>query len=261
VDVSQFFHSLTLRDAIDVLAVAIVFYNLLLLIRVTRAVQVIVGILVLAGLAFLARLFELHTLERVLSVFAALVPLVVIVLFPNEIRRGLANFARNPLNRLATERQIGTSFQQIVLAATTLASRRVGALIVIERAQGLRDYVENGIVLDAVLSFDLLLTIFNPSTPLHDGAAIVQGDRIGAAACFLPLSANTGLSSKFGTRHRAALGISEESDAVAIVVSEETGRISVAVGGSLTEGIDEKSLRQALVRHLVTEVEAGRPAA
>jgi diadenylate cyclase len=261
VGASQFLHALTPRDAIDVLAVAFVVYNLLLLIRGTRAVQVVFGILGIWALSFVARQFDLLTLEEVLRAFLVLVPVAIIVLFPNEIRRALAAFARNPLNRLASEQQIESSLQQVVLGATTLASRRIGALLVIERSQGLRDYVENGIVLDARLSLDLLLTIFNPSTPLHDGAAILQGDRIAAAACFLPLSTSPELSSKFGTRHRAGLGISEESDAIAVIVSEETGRISVALAGTLTEGVDEKTLRRMLVRYLVTDTEDRRPTA
>ena len=168
-----------------------------------------------------------------LNGFLIVLPFAIIVLFQHEIRRALADFGRNPLVRFGRQERIESSLQEIVLAATTLSSRRIGALIVIERLQGLRNYVENGIRLDAVVSYDLLLTIFNPDTPLHDGAVIVQDDRIAAAACFLPLTSNPELSKGYGTRHRAALGITEETDAVAVVVSEETGRISVAVDGEL----------------------------
>jgi diadenylate cyclase len=176
------------------------------------------------------------------------------VLFQQEMRRALASFGRNPLWGLVKQQQAETGFADIVLAATTLASRRIGALVVIERLQGLRTYVENGIVLDAVLSFDLLINIFTPDTPLHDGAVIVQEGRIAAAACFLPLSANPSLAKDLGTRHRAALGISEETDAVAVVVSEETGTISVACDGEIVRELDGKSLRNALYKYLITDL-------
>jgi diadenylate cyclase len=147
-----------------------------------------------------------------------------------------------------------SAFGDIVLAVTTLSSRRVGALIVIERLQGLRNYVENGIALDAAISYDLLINIFTPDTPLHDGAVIVQDDRIAAAACFLPLTPNPELSKEFGTRHRAALGITEETDAVAVIVSEESGTISVAFDGALIRDLDGKSLRNTLYKYLVTDL-------
>jgi diadenylate cyclase len=244
---SDFFQTISLRDVIDILAVALIVYNLLLLIRGTRAVQVLVGILMLVGVAFLARTFELATLEAVLNAFFIILPFAVIILFQNEIRRALTAFGKNPLNRLAAEHH---GMQEIVHAATSLATKKIGALIVIERRQGLRDYIENGIVLDAALSFDLLLTIFNPATPLHDGAVIVQDNRIAAASCFLPLSSNPGLSIRSGTRHRAALGITEETDAIAVVVSEERGTISVAIAGQLNERLDGDGLRELLDRHL-----------
>jgi diadenylate cyclase len=152
---------------------------------------------------------------------------------------------------------VRTAINDAALAATTLAARRTGALIVFERREGLRTYVENGIVLDAAASFDLLLNVFTPDTPLHDGAVIVQGDRIAAAACFLPLTSNPELSKEVGSRHRAALGISEETDAVAVVVSEETGGISIAVGGRLESKVDPKNLRNRLYQLLVVEAEKG----
>jgi diadenylate cyclase len=146
------------------------------------------------------------------------------------------------------------SFGEIVLAATTLSTRRIGALIVIERLHGLRNYIENGIQMDAVVSYDLLINLFQPDTPLHDGAAIVQDDRIAAGGCFLPLTTNPQLSKELGTRHRAALGITEETDAVAVVVSEETGTISLAYNGVLTPDLDGNNLRNALYRYLVTDL-------
>jgi diadenylate cyclase len=245
---------LTWRDAIDILAVTIVIYNLLLLIRGTRAVQMLLGIVFVGLVYYVARILELPTLQTLLESLLIVLPFAIIVLFQGEMRRALANFGRNPLWGLTKQQKVVSGFNDIVLAATTLSSRRIGALIVIERLQGLRNYVENGIVLDAVLSYDLLINVFSPDTPLHDGAVIVQDDRIAAAACFLPLTPNPELSKEFGTRHRAALGITEETDAVAVVVSEETGIISVAFDGGLTPDLNSKSLRNTLYKYLITDL-------
>jgi diadenylate cyclase len=247
------------RDTLDIVIVTLGIYWLLLLIRGTRAVQVLVGILVLFGVAAAARYLGLRTLQTVLNGFFILLPFAGIVLFQNEIRRALTAFGKNPLVRFGHQERIEASLQEVVLAVTTLSSRRIGGLIVIERLQGLREYIENGIRLDAIVSYDLLLTIFDPTTPLHDGAVILEEDRLAAAACFLPLSSNPSLSTRSGTRHRAALGVSEETDALAVVVSEETGRISVAVDGELHERLDARGLRGMLYRHLVTPgEESGR---
>lgn len=246
---------LSWRDVIDILAVAIVVYNLLLLIRGTRAVQILLGTLVVVFVAYLAQAFELRSLKALLDTFIQILPVAILILFQSQIRQALASFGKNPLFGFSVQEQVESGFQEIVLAATTLANRSIGALIVIERLEGLREYIENGIALDAEVSFDLLLTIFQPETPLHDGAVIVQKDRLAAAACFLPLTSNPELSTQSGTRHRAALGISEETDAVAIVVSEETGRISVAIGGELIENLDARRLRNTLYRSLVAEAE------
>ncbi|HSS51171.1 MAG TPA: diadenylate cyclase CdaA, partial [Thermoanaerobaculia bacterium] len=217
-----------------------------------RAVQVLFGILFLVGAYYLARLGNLLTLQTTLEAFFTFLPFAVIVLFQQEIRRALASFGRNPLWGLAKQQKVVASFSEIVLAATTLSARRTGALIVIERLHGLRNYIENGIFLDAVVSYDLLINIFQPDTPLHDGAVIIQDDRIAAASCFLPLTPNPELSKEFGTRHRAALGLTEETDAVAVVVSEETGIISVAFDGAMIRDLDSHGLRNALYEHLLT---------
>ena len=255
----RFLEILSWRDAVDILAVALIIYNLLLLIRGTRAVQMLLGLFFLGLVYYGAILAELPTLQKILENLLIVLPFAIIVLFQQEIRRALVSFGRNPLWGLAKQQKVVASFSEIVLAATTLSSRRIGALIVIERLQGLRTYVENGIVLDAVLSFDLLINVFTPDTPLHDGAVIVQEDRIAAAACFLPLSTNPGLSKDLGTRHRAALGITEETDAVAVVISEETGIISVACDGEIVRDLDGKSLRNSLYKYLITDVvPAGR---
>jgi diadenylate cyclase len=262
VTIERLLEILTWRDALDVLVVAIVMYNLLLLIRGTRAVQIILGIVFVGVLYYVAEISNLPTLHWLLENLLIVLPFAIIILFQQEIRRALANFGRNPLWGLAKQQKVEAAFSDIVLAATTLSTRRVGALIVLERLQGLRNYVENGILLDAALSFDLLINVFTPDTPLHDGAVIVQDDRIAAAACFLPLSANPELSKELGTRHRAALGITEETDAVAVVVSEETGIISVAFDGVMTRDLDGKSLRNILYKYLITDLyPQGRKAA
>jgi diadenylate cyclase len=251
---TRFFEILTWRDAVDVLAVAFIIYYLLLLIRGTRAVQMLFGLLFLGVVYYMALLAELPTLQQILENLLIVLPFAIIVLFQQEIRRALTNFGRNPLWGLAKQQKVVASFGDIVLAATTLSTRKIGALIVIERLQGLRTYIENGIALDAVISYDLLINLFSPDTPLHDGAVIIQDDRIAAAACFLPLTSNPELSKDLGTRHRAALGISEETDAVAVVVSEETGMISLAVDGELHRDLDSKSLRNALYKYLLTDL-------
>ena len=245
-------------DLVDLLAVAFIVYNLLLLIRGTRAVQMLIGILILGGVYYVARLSHLPTLKAILESLLIFLPLAVIVLFQTELRRALTSFGRTPLWGLAPHQKIESTFSEIVLTATTLASRRTGGLIVVERLAGLRPYVENGIELDATVSSDLLVTLFHPETPLHDGAVIIQDGRIAAAACFLPLSTTQTLSRKHGTRHRAAIGISEETDAVAVIISEETGTISVAYDGVLNRGLDGKGLRNMLYKTLITDLGTGR---
>ncbi|HEV7670087.1 MAG TPA: diadenylate cyclase CdaA [Thermoanaerobaculia bacterium] len=250
----RFVELLTWRDPVDILAVAVVVYNLLVLIRGTRAVQMLLGIVFVGMVYYIARLADLPTLQTLLESLLLVLPFAVIVLFQQEIRRALANFGRNPLWGLARQQKAASTFNEVVLAATTLSSRRIGALIVIERLQGLRNFIENGVRLDAALSYGLLINIFTPDTPLHDGAVIVQDDRIAAAACFLPLSANPELSKEFGSRHRAALGLTEETDALAVVVSEETGAISVVIDGEIIRNLDGKSLRNTLFKYLITDL-------
>ncbi len=249
----QLIEFLSWRDAVDVAALTFIVYYLLKVIRGTRAVQILVGMLVLTAIWYAAQLLDLRAMAFTLQGFLIILPLAIIVLFQQPIRRALASFGRNPLFSLAEPEDVESSFQEIVLAASTLAQRRIGALIVIERGEGLRDYAENGILIDSMISFDLLLTIFSPKTPLHDGATIIQGDRIAAAACFLPLSTNPELSNRFGTRHRAAIGITEETDALAIVVSEERGVISVVIEGEMIEDLDARSLRNTLYHYMVSD--------
>lgn len=247
---------ITIRDVVDIALVAIVIYNLLLLIRGTRAVQVLLGLIFVGGIYWASRVAELATLETILRSLLIFLPFAVIVLFQHEIRRGLATFGRNPLLAFGSHQVTETTIHEVVLAASALAAKKTGALIVLQRLEGLRNYAENGIQIDARVSYDLLVNIFRPGTPLHDGAVIISEDRISAAACFLPVTLDPELSTELGTRHRAALGISEEADAIAVVVSEETGAISLAAGGRLKKNIDAKTLRNRLYRYLITEVSA-----
>jgi diadenylate cyclase len=235
-------------DVLDIAVVSFLIYELLLLIRGTRAVQMAVGGGFLIGLFFLSRWLHLETVNWLIRNLAGYVVFAVIVLFQSDIRRALAHFGRAPFFRyfartLDAEEDI---VEELVVASTSLAARRIGAIIVLEREIGLRNYIEGGIPLDATVTYDLLASIFQPGSPLHDGAVIIQGERIAAAACFLPLSVNPRLSKDLGTRHRAALGLTEENDAAAIVISEETGVISLVTGGDIDRGITIDRLRSSL---------------
>jgi len=238
-----------LRSIADIVIVFLVVYGVLKLLRGTRAAPMTAAIGAFALLYFLAVNQGLATLEFVLRGALIYIGVAIIVLFQSEIRQALISFGnrfRVPFAR-RHRGQFGESiYDEIVLAATSLASTKTGALIVIERNVGLRGIIEAGVRLDAELSYDLILAIFNPAAPLHDGAIIVQGDRIASAACFLPLSLNPMLSKDLGTRHRAALGITEDSDAVAIVVSEETGLISFVRAGRIKRALDATRLRAAI---------------
>jgi uncharacterized protein (TIGR00159 family) len=251
---SQLAEAFSLWDALDILLVAVLVYNLLLLIRGTRAVQMLLGIGVLLLLFGVAELGDLPTLNALLGDLPIILPVAVVVLFQSEIRRALARVGKNPFWGISRQRKVAPIFDDLALAAQNLSARKIGALIVIEREEGLLNYVENGIALDAVVTYDLLISIFHPTSPLHDGAVVVQEDRVAAAACFLPLTPNAELSLEYGTRHRAALGISEETDAVAIIVSEETGRISIAVEGRMVSDLNPKELRNELFFQLVTSL-------
>ena len=261
-DASALLDLVTFRDVLDIALVAVIIYNLLLLIRGTRAVQVLLGLVFFAGIYWASKLAKLATLETILSGLLIVLPFAVIVLFQHEIRRGLATFGRNPLlTTFGTHQLTESTIHEVVLAASALATQKIGALIVLQRLEGLRNYVENGIRIDSRVSFDLLLNIFTPGAPLHDGAVIIYDNRIAAASCFLPVKLDSEVSSEVGTRHRAALGISSESDALAIVVSEETGGISLGVGGELIRDLDSKTLTNHLYRYLITELGASENAA
>ena len=235
-------------DVLDIAIVSFLIYELLLLIRGTRAVQMAVGGGFLIGLFFLSRWLHLETVNWLIRNLAGYVVFAVIVLFQSDIRRALAHFGRAPFFRYFVRTLEGDEdiVEELVVSCTSLAARRIGAIIILEREIGLRNYIEGGIPLDATVTYDLLASIFQPGSPLHDGAVILQGDRIAAAACFLPLSVNPLLSKDLGTRHRAALGLTEENDALAIVVSEETGSVSLVIGGGIERDVTADRLRARL---------------
>ncbi len=234
-------------DLLDIGLVSILVYELLLLIRGTRAAQMALSGGFIIGLYFLSRWFQLETVNWVIRNLAGYVVFTIIVLFQSDIRRALAHFGRAPFFRyFERASSADETIEELVVAATSLSARHTGAIIVIERQIGMRNYIEGGIPLDAMVTYDLIGSIFQPGSPLHDGAVIVQGDRIAAAACFLPLSVNPLVSRDLGTRHRAAIGITEENDSVAIVVSEETGIISVVTGGAIERGLSPEALRLRL---------------
>jgi diadenylate cyclase len=237
------------RDAVDILVVAAVAYRVLVTFKGTRAVQMLAGVALLAGATVVARRLELYSTSWILGNLWSFWVIALIVLFQPELRRSLAEVGRGPLLQrvLGPARAQRTHVLDTVLkAAESLAARRIGALIVFERTTGLRYYAELGVALDALVSPELLGSIFLPYSPLHDGAVFVQGNRVVAAGCFLPLSRNMQLGRELGTRHRAALGISEETDAAAVVVSEETGRISVVAEGQIETPLDGETLRRRL---------------
>lgn len=234
------------RNLVDIALVFIVVYGILKLARGTRAAPMAGAITAFSLLYWLAVNQELATLAFVLRGALLYIGVAIIVLFQSEIRQALISFGnrfRFPL-ALRHHGQFGEGvYDEIVLAATTLASTKTGALIVIERGVGLKNVIDGGVKLEAELSYDLLVTIFNPATPLHDGAVIVRRHRIAAAACFLPLTLNPRLSRDLGTRHRAAIGITEDTDAVAVVVSEESGLISFMQAGQIRRALDATKLR------------------
>ncbi len=240
---------LTATGIIDILVVAFLIYQALMVVRGTRASHILIGILIMVLLYGFAVWAGLEALRSLLSFIVPYLGLAIIVLFQSEIRRTLARLGRKHWFGWGTEFWKPESVNEILLAIEELAAAKTGALIVLERDIGLRTFVESGVRLDARISRDLLLSIFQPGLPLHDGAVIVQNDRIAAAACFLPLTTNPALSRSLGTRHRAAIGITEETDSLSLVVSEETGRISVAAFGELVQGLSPAEVLERLNRH------------
>jgi uncharacterized protein (TIGR00159 family) len=250
-----------LIDVADILILAYLIYQLVLLIKGTRAVQMMTGIVIIISAYFVTGVLQLTTVQRFLGYLLYWIPFAVIVIFQNTIRRALSRFGRNPFSRLLSRPQSEAFINELVLASTSLSSRKIGGLIIVEREQGLRNYIETGVWVDALLSYDLILSIFAPGSPLHDGAIVLQEGRIRAASCFLPLTAHPMLSKEFGTRHRAAIGISEETDAVAIVISEERGTVSIAFEGRIIEDVDAIHLRDLLKDYLGIRLKEVEPEA
>jgi diadenylate cyclase len=241
-------------DALDIAIVSVVIYEALKLIRGTRAVQMAVGSSLVVALFYLSRFAHLETVNWIIRNVLGYVVFAAIVLFQSDIRRALVHFGGARLFRyFARPEPFDETIEEVVTAASQLSTRRIGAIIVIEREIGLRNYIESGIPLDATLTYDLIVSIFLKDSPLHDGAVIVQEGRLAAAACFLPLTVNPKLGRDLGTRHRAAIGLTEENDAVAIVVSEETGRISLAVDGQIEREVDPDRLRVRLQQLVVQQ--------
>jgi diadenylate cyclase len=247
--------TMTWWDVLDIGIVAVVIYEIVKALRGTRAVQMAMGMALLLLMSYVSRWGHLETIDWLIRNSLGYVVFAVIVLFQADIRRALAHLGRAPFFRyfLTTEGAEET-IEEIAVAATQLSGLRFGAIIVIERQIGLRNYIEAGLPLDAMLTYDLLVSMFQPKSPLHDGAVIIQNDRIAAAACFLPLTINPLLAKHLGTRHRAAIGLTEENDAIAIIVSEETGNISIALDGQLEGPFDATTLKVRL-KALITRRE------
>jgi diadenylate cyclase len=232
------------RELLDISIVAFLIYEFLKLIRRTRAVQMALGIALVVGLYYASELAQFPTVNWLIRDMFGYIVFTAIVLFQADIRRALSNLGRAPFFRYLTRPTTSDEMvEEVVTAAAMLSDRRVGAIIVIEREIGLRNYIESGIPLDSTVTYDLLISIFQPESPLHDGAVILQENRMAAAACFLPLTVNPRLSKELGTRHRAAIGLTEESDAVALVVSEETGSLSLALDGQIERDLEAEQLR------------------
>lgn len=247
-----------LFDLLDILLVAFIIYRIILLIKGTRAVQMLLGLVVIIFIYFLSRFFGLFTLHWLLDSFLSSIILVIVVIFQSDIRRALLHVGRNPFFADDSYLEADEIIGEIVKACVNMANKQIGALLVLERETGLNDFLEVGVELDAKVSSELIVSIFLPNSPIHDGAVVVQKGRIARAGCFLPLAHNPDISKRLGTRHRAALGLTELVDAAVIVVSEETGRISVAVGGKMTRDLDSVALKRVLKRLLEPSRDTGK---
>src|ERR1700686_296082 len=237
---------LEFRAAVEILSIAALIYFLLKLLRGTRAVQMLIALALLFVFYRGARWARLEMVEWLLTTMLPYVAIALIILFQPEIRRALSRFGRNLSLMRFNSHNPKAIYDDIVMAAEHFSQNRIGALMVVERQTGLRTYIESGIPLDAKLSYDLLLSIFRPGSPLHDGAVIIEGSRVAAAGCFLPLSLNPMISKQLGTRHRAAIGVTEDSDAIVVIVSEETGSISLASAGAIETSLMPEELSDRL---------------
>ncbi|MCT4796710.1 diadenylate cyclase CdaA [Exiguobacterium alkaliphilum] len=246
-----------LNDVLDIVVVTYVIYKLMMIVRGTKAVQLIKGISIILVSWFLSGFFGLKTLQFLLNQVITYGLLGIIIIFQPELRRGLEHLGRtsNLFGRTSTsdEDKQRQMIEAIVSSAQYMSKRRIGALIAIERDTGLNEYVETGIRMDSHITSQLIINLFIPNTPLHDGAMIIQDGKIAAAACYLPLSESPHIDKALGTRHRAAIGVSEVTDSVTLTVSEETGAVSLAIAGRLYRELDEEALRNKLIQELVIE--------
>lgn len=243
----------SIKDIIDILIVSYIIYKALNMVRGTRAVQLLKGILILVLIWGVSTWFDLYTLKWLMNQMFTWSVLAVFIIFQPELRRGLEQLGRGRFfgGRIAeNDEEVSKLIGEVIKAVNYLARRKIGALIVFEKETGLNEYTESGIPMRSMVSSELLINIFIPNTPLHDGALIIQGNQIAAAACYLPLSENPFISKELGTRHRAAIGISEVTDALSVVVSEETGQISLAINGQVVRDIKEESLISKLYEQL-----------
>jgi diadenylate cyclase len=249
----KIFSQLRWQDLIDIAVVSFIIYKIFILVKGTRAARMLIGVGVLLALSLFSRFFELYTLDWLIQSFWTQIIIVLIILFQPEIRKALAQMGETPLfHRFSSAGEMKT-IEEIVKATQALANKKIGALIVFERDVSLSEYIEIGVPLDAKVTKELLMSIFHPTSPIHDGAVIIKGNKILAAGCFLPIKLGADLKKTYGTRHRAALGITEETDAVAVIVSEETGSISLAVNGQLEINLDTEKLRHSLTNLFTTE--------
>lgn len=232
-------------DFLDIALMSVVLYRLLLILKGTKAVQMLMGLGILLLASVASRKLELYTIDWLVQSFWAQIVIAIIVLFQPEIRRALAHIGEAQFLTFTKAEEL-KSLEEIVRASISLANKKIGALIVIERDTSLKDFIEVGTPLDAKVSRELLASIFHPTSPIHDGAVIIKGNRIAAAGCFLPITLSSELSKSLGTRHRAGIGLTEETDAIAIIVSEETGFISMAMDGRLETRLDMGTMRDLL---------------
>lgn len=241
-----------IKDLIDISIVSYIIYKMILLVRGTRAVQLLKGIFVLVGTWAISTWFNLYTLKWLMNQMFTFGVVTILIIFQPELRRALEQLGRGKLfsRSSVVERDINERINEIIKSINYMAKRKIGALIVFERSTGLSDYIESGIQMESIVSSELLINIFIPNTPLHDGAVIVRANQIMAAGCYLPLSENPFISKELGTRHRAGIGVTEVCDAVSIIVSEETGQVSLAVGGMIVRDIKEESLISKLFEEL-----------
>ncbi len=252
--ITDFFKFFKITDLVDILVVSFIIYRILLLIQGTRALQMVAGLTFLVFLYFFSEILQLLTLNWLLHTFLSSILILIIIIFQDDIRKALAQIGTAPFAKLQAQYSFG--IEEVVKAVTVMAEKKIGALIVFEREISLRDYLEGATLMDAKISEELLISIFNPKSPLHDGAVIISEGRIKAAGVVLPLSTNPDIAKDLGTRHRAAIGITEVTDAVAVVVSEERGQISIAVGGKITRDVTPATLRKMLSQLLGFETKA-----